>query len=59
MQMIGLRRDPNGDKIFDGGRNGEVKNDISGEAAPVITALEKRVNELQQQLDNIERSTTV
>lgn len=57
--MIGLYRDPNGDKIFDGVRNGENKNEVSIEAAPVIAALEKRVNELQLQLEGLERSATV
>lgn len=59
LQMIGLHRDPNGEKIFDGVRNGETKNEVSVEAAPVIAALEKRVNELQQQLENLEHSATV
>eukprot|EP00731_Ephydatia_muelleri_P028159 Em0019g1032a len=58
-KMIGLYRDPNGDKIFDGVRNGENKNEVSIEAAPVIAALEKRVNELQLQLEGLERSATV
>ena len=59
LQMIGLYRDPNGDKIFDGVRNGENKNEVSIEAAPVIAALEKRVSELQLQLEGLERSATV
>lgn len=58
-KMIGLYKDPSGEKIFDGVRNGENKNEASMEAAPVIAALEKRVNELQQQLESLERSATV